>query len=155
MRVTPLDIHQKQFRKRSKGFDPQEVRAFLQLLRKEMEDLLRENATLKEEARKIKNQVKEFTNLEVAMRDTLIKGQDSVNTFRENAEKSAELHAQEARNKAEELLKEHQQNVVKIHEDISELKRIRKSFKEEMEQLIESSLAWFINEEGQAPPAGR
>lgn len=155
MRVTPLDILQKQFRKRYKGFDPQEVRAFFQLLRKEIEDLLRENAALKEEVRKIENEVKEYSDLEKALRDTLLNGQEFVNTFRENAERSAALHTQAARNKAEELLRGHQQNIVKIHEDISELKRIRKQFKEEMHQLIDSSLAWFHKDDRQAPPLRR
>jgi cell division initiation protein len=48
MRITPLDIQQKQFRMKFRGFDVEEVYAFLEIVREEMEDLLRENANLKE-----------------------------------------------------------------------------------------------------------
>ena len=42
MRITPLDIQQKQFSTRFKGFDMEEVDSFLELIREEMEELLRE-----------------------------------------------------------------------------------------------------------------
>ena len=44
MRITPLDIQQKQFPMKFRGFDVEEVYAFLEVIREEMEDLLRENA---------------------------------------------------------------------------------------------------------------
>ena len=50
MRITPLDIQQKQFATRLRGFDMEEVDSFLELIREEMEELLRENANLREEA---------------------------------------------------------------------------------------------------------
>jgi len=48
MRITPLDIQQKQFKMKLRGFDVEEVYGFLEIVREEMEDLLRENANLKE-----------------------------------------------------------------------------------------------------------
>lgn len=48
MRITPLDIQQKQFPMKLRGFDVEEVYAFLEVIREEMEDLLRENANLRE-----------------------------------------------------------------------------------------------------------
>jgi len=46
MRITPLDIQQKQFPMKFRGFDVEEVYAFLEVIREEMGDLLRENASL-------------------------------------------------------------------------------------------------------------
>ena len=48
MRITPIDIQQKQFPMKFRGFDVEEVYAFLEVVREEMEDILRENASLKE-----------------------------------------------------------------------------------------------------------
>lgn len=140
MRITPLDIQQKQFRKRYKGYDPDEVRAFMQLISGEVEEVRKENAALKEESRDIGNQLKEFNDLEVALRDTVIKAQEFVETYRANAVRNAELLQEEAELQAEEMLKEMQQKVVEIHREITELKGIRKHFKDEMTNLIESSL---------------
>jgi len=140
MRITPLDIQQKQFPKKMKGYDPEDVRSFLELVSGEFEELRKENAALKEEARGTGNQLKQFDELEVALRDTVIKAQEFVETYRANAHRSAELLQQEAEAQAEEMLKEMQLKVVEIHREITELKGIRKHFKEEMTLLIESSL---------------
>ena len=49
MRVTPLDIIQKQFTANRRGYEPDEVRAFLEEIRETMEDLLKENQRLREQ----------------------------------------------------------------------------------------------------------
>jgi len=140
MRITPLDIQQKQFRKRFKGYDPEEVHAFLQLVSGEVEEIRKEHAALKEEARAVGNQLNEFNELEVALRDTVIKTQEFVETYRANMARNAELLQRDAELKAEEMLKEVQKKIVKIHEEITGLKGIRKHFKEEMTKLIEGCL---------------
>lgn len=140
MRITPLDIQQKQFSKKYKGFDVDDVNSFLKLIREELEELQRENANLKEEARKIENQLNEYMNVEVSLRDTIIKTQEFVENYKTNAKKNAELIQTKAKSRADELLQEAQQKVVEIHEDITALKGIRKHFKEEMKKLIESCL---------------
>jgi len=73
MRITPLDIQQKQFATRFRGFDMEEVDSFLELIREELEELLRENANLREEARRFEKQLKEYKNIEMTLRDTLVK----------------------------------------------------------------------------------
>ena len=45
MRITPLDIQQKQFKVKLRGFDMEEVYSFLELVREELEELLKENIT--------------------------------------------------------------------------------------------------------------
>src|SRR4030065_84436 len=70
--ITPLDIQQKQFPMKFRGFDVEEVYAFLEVIRKEMEDLLRENASLKESAQRAENQIKEYKDMETTLRETLM-----------------------------------------------------------------------------------
>jgi cell division initiation protein len=140
MRITPLDIQQKQFATRLRGFDMEEVDSFLELIREEMEELLRENANLREEARRFEKQLKEYKNMEVTLRDTLVKTQELVEEYKTTAKKDAELLRKEAELQAEEILRGAQEKVVKIHEDITDLKGIRRHFKEEVRRLIESHL---------------
>jgi cell division initiation protein len=141
MRITPLDIQQKQFATRFRGFDMEEVDSFLELIREEMEELLRENANLREEARRFEKQLKEYKNIEVTLRDTLVKTQEMVEEYKSTAIKDAELVKKEAELKAEEIVRGAQERVVKIHEDITDLKGIRRHFKEEVRRLIESHLS--------------
>ncbi len=140
MRITPLDIQQKQFPVKFRGFDEEEVDSFLELVREEMEELLRENASLREEVKKNEKQLKEYKNIETTIRDTLIATQQMVEDYKNNAQKTAELLRKEAELKADTILKEAQEKVVKIHEDIADLKGVRMHFKEEVRRLIESHL---------------
>ena len=140
MRITPLDIQQKQFPMKFRGFDVEEVYAFLEVIREEMEDLLRENASLKENVQRLESQIKEHRDMETTLRETLMTAQQMVEDYKTNARKEAELVVKESELKADTILKEAQEKVIKIHEDIVDLKGIRRHFKEEIKRLVESHL---------------
>jgi cell division initiation protein len=140
MRITPLDIQQKQFKVKFRGFDMEEVYSFLEIIREELEELLKENTLLKERVTVLENQVEEYKKIEQSIRDTLMTAQQLVDEYKNNAKKEAELILKEAEIKAENIIKEAQDKVVKIHEDIVDLKGIRRHFKEEIKRLIESHL---------------
>jgi cell division initiation protein len=137
MRITPLDIQQKQFPMKFRGFDVEEVYAFLEVIREEMEELLRENASLKESAQRAENQIKEYRDMETTLRETLMTAQQMVEEYRTNARKEAELLLKEAELRADTIIKDAQEKVIKIHEDIVDLKGIRRHFKEELKRLID------------------
>ncbi|MDP2753965.1 MAG: DivIVA domain-containing protein [Nitrospirota bacterium] len=140
MRITPLDIQQKQFPMKFRGFDVEEVYAFLEVIREEMEDLLRENASLKESAQRAENQIKEYRDMETTLRETLLTAQQMVEDYKTNAKKEAELTVKEAELRADTLIKQAQEKVIKIHEDIVDLKGIRIHFKEELKRMVEGHL---------------
>ncbi|WP_353683764.1 DivIVA domain-containing protein [Thermodesulfovibrio sp. 3907-1M] len=140
MRITPLDIQQKQFKVKFRGFDMEEVYSFLEIIREELEELLKENSMLKEKVAILENQMEEYRKIEQSIRDTLMTAQKLVEDYKANAKKEAELIIKEAEIKAENIIKEAQEKVVKIHEDIVDLKGIRRHFKEEIKRLIESHL---------------
>ncbi|HLA50283.1 MAG TPA: DivIVA domain-containing protein [Thermodesulfovibrionia bacterium] len=138
MRITPLDIQQKQFPVKFRGFEEEEVDSFLELIREEMEELLRENASMREESKRLEKQLKEYKNIESTLKDTLVATQQMVEDYKNTAKKDAELIIKEAELKAEEIIKNAQEKVIKIHEDITDLKGVRRHFKEEVRRLIES-----------------
>lgn len=154
MRITPLDIQQKQFASKFRGFDMEEVDSFLELIREEMEELLRENANLREEAKRFEKQLKEYKSMEGTLRDTLIGTQQMVEEYRNNATKEADLIRKEAELRADEIIGNAQAKVVKIHEDITDLKGIRRHFKEEVKRLIQShmSMLEFDKERAEETP---
>ena len=140
MRITPLDIQQKQFPVKFRGFDVEEVYAFLEVIREEMEELLRENATLKENVHRAEIQMKEFRDMETTLKETLMTAQQMVDEYKTTARKEVELFLKDAEIKADHLIKEAQEKVIKIHEDIVALKGIRRHFKEELKRLIEGHM---------------
>ncbi len=146
MRITPMDIQQKQFPMKFRGFDVEEVYAFLEVVREEMEDLLRENANLKENVQRSENHIKEYKDMETTLRETLMTAQQMVEDYKTNARKEAELLLKEAELRADNMIKESQEKVIKIHEDIVDLKGIRRHFKEELKRLIESHLRMLAHD---------
>jgi len=140
MRITPLDIQQKQFPMRFRGFDVDEVYSFLELIREEIEELMRENSSLKEQLGRSDEQLQEYRRMETTLRETLMTAQQMVEDYKTNSRKEAELILREAELKADIMIKESQEKVVKIHEDIVDLKGIRRHFKEEIRRLIDSHL---------------
>src|SRR5207247_1918674 len=48
MKITPHDVQQQEFKSRLRGYDCEEVEAFLRTVSDAMEDLVKENAALKE-----------------------------------------------------------------------------------------------------------
>lgn len=140
MRITPLDIQQKQFPFKFRGFDIEEVYAFLELIKEEMEELLRENASTKEAAHRAEAQIKEFKDTESTLRETLITAQQMVEEYKTNSKKEAELLIKEAELNAETIIKDAQEQVISIHEDIVDMKGVRRHFKEELRRLIQNHL---------------
>ena len=138
MRITPLDIQNKHFRVKFRGFDVEEVGTFLELIREELEELLRENATLKDQLNRADEQVFQYRKMESTLRETLMVAQQMVEEYKANAKMEAELIKKAAELEAENIIKEAQEKVIKIHEDIVDLKGIRRHFKEEIKRLIEN-----------------
>ncbi|MEW6409716.1 MAG: DivIVA domain-containing protein [Nitrospirota bacterium] len=137
MKITPLDIQQKQFPLKFRGFDVEEVDSFLETVREEFEYLIRENNTLREEVERLKQRLEEYKESEESLKKTLVTTQQMVQEFRESAKKEAEILIKDAEMKAEKMLERAQTKAIKIHEDITDLKGIRKHFREEMKRLLD------------------
>lgn len=140
MRFSPIEIQQKQFSVKWRGFDMDEVYSFLEIVREELEELLRENASLKDKLQRAEDQLKEYAKLDATLRETLLTTQQMVEDYRKNAQREAEIIVKEAELRADEMIKQAQEKVIKIHEDIVDLKGVRRHFKEELKRLIESHL---------------
>ncbi|MCX7913703.1 MAG: DivIVA domain-containing protein [Thermodesulfovibrionales bacterium] len=136
--ITPNDIQSKQFRIKFRGFDMEEVSSFLEIIREDLEELLRENATIRDQLSRAEEQLNEYRKMESTLRETLIVAQQLAEQYKTNALKEAELIKREAEQEAERIIQSAQEKVIKIHEDIIDLKGIRRHFKEELKRLIES-----------------
>jgi cell division initiation protein len=64
-----------------------------------------------------------------------------VEEYQSTSKKDADLRIKEAELEADKLVQDAHNKVVKIHEDITDLKGIRRHFKEELKRLIESHMS--------------
>jgi len=136
--LTPLDIQQQKFKTRFRGFDIQEVDLFLDQMADAFEALLKENETLKEEIRRLQNEIQGYKNREDAFKRALLNSQKVIEQMKENAQKSAELIIAEAEVKAEKILNKAHNRLAQLHEDIAELKRQRLQIEVQIGSVIEA-----------------
>ncbi len=105
MRITPLDIIQKQFGDaRRGGYEPDEVREFLDQVRESMEALLRENQRLRDEVARRDNEIADLRGSEGDIKETLMLARRVSEDMGRKARHEADVIVGEARIEAEGLL---------------------------------------------------
>jgi len=145
MKITPLDIRQMQFPKGFRGYPPQEVDAFLETLAEEVEEVLRENATLRERLEEQTLTISELKKAEGALTDTLIMAQKAIENMKATAQKEGELIIRQAEIRAEEITQGAVRQVTQLQGELFNLRKQRDLFIEKMRSLIsgfEKTLQW-------------
>ncbi len=138
MKITPLDIQQQQFKIRFRGFDIREVDAFLEQMGGAFERVMSENASLREDIRRLKHESQGYKEREETFKRAMLNSQKVLEQMKKNAQKSAELVVAEAEVKAEKILNRAQNRLAQLHEDIAELKRQRMQIEVQIRSIIES-----------------
>ena len=138
MRITPHDIRQQQFSsKMLKGYDPQEVDAFLDDVAEDYEAVLKEVALLKEQIAAQEERARGVTERERTLQDTLVTTQRLVEEMKNNARREAELILREAELTGEKSLEASRTEEGRIRADIMALKRMRRQVSEELAATLE------------------
>ena len=106
MKITPIEIRQKSFEKHFRGFDCDEVNAFLQTMSREWERLMDENKELKIKLEGTEREVLKLREVEGSLYKTLKTAEDTGANVIEQAKFTADLHLKESQLKAEALINE-------------------------------------------------
>jgi cell division initiation protein len=138
MRITPHDIRQQQFTsKMFKGYDPQEVDAFLDDVAEDYEAVLKEAALLKEQMTAIEERSRGVAEREKSLQETLITTQRLAEEMKAAARREAELIVREAELRAEKVLEAVRGEEARIRTEIHALRRVRRQVFEEMTSTLE------------------
>lgn len=106
MKITPLEIRQKTFEKKLRGFDKDEVNAFLLSMSNEWERILDENKELRIKLDQAEKEVMKLREVESSLFKTLKTAEDTGANLIDQATKAAELHMKETEMNSEALLSE-------------------------------------------------
>ena len=104
MRITPLDILQKEFSSNKKGFDPDEVKAFLEEIRDTLEDVLKNNHDQKAEIQVRNREIAALKESENEIKETLLVAKKLTDDMSSQARREADLILGEARLEAQRVL---------------------------------------------------
>jgi len=143
---SPMEIQQMSFPIVKKGFDPEEVKAFLLSLSEQLEYLLKEREDLKSQVQNLSQQVSEFMKREQILKDTLLTAQKMSKEIKEQAEREAELTIKEAELSAEKISQQALQKLNTMDQGLKELKFLRQRYILDLEQMLER-LSNFLKEE--------
>ncbi|MEX2466732.1 MAG: DivIVA domain-containing protein [Gemmatimonadota bacterium] len=162
--LTPLDVRKKRgdFRKGMRGYDPQEVDNFLELVAERLEDLVRDNLQLRERMQSLERQVASQTDREEAVRDALVTAQELRTDIRETAQRDAEKVVEDARTEARRMIAEAEAEVRmrlrmaerqadKAVTTLGELERRRLRFLRSFRQMLEREMDVVEVEESRTP----
>ena len=137
MRLTPIDIRQQQFNvKMFRGFDPQEVDAFLEDVAEDYEAILRELALLREQVATHEERSRGVTDTEKTLKETLVTTQRLAEEMKEGARREGDLITREASLRGEKMLEEVRGEEARIRGDIQNLKRLRQELIEELRATV-------------------
>ncbi|HET9487055.1 MAG TPA: DivIVA domain-containing protein [Chryseosolibacter sp.] len=106
MRITPLEIRQKTFEKNFRGYEKEEVHAFLMTLSQEWERIVDENKELKFKFESLEREIQKLREVENSLYKTLKTAEDTGASVIEQSRKAAELHLRESQLKADQLMNE-------------------------------------------------
>jgi cell division initiation protein len=156
MKLTPLDLQQKTFRKvRFGGADEREVRLFLELCASEMEELNRKLHKQDEELRRRESRITDYKEREHLLQQTLTTAQRLSDEMRANTRKEAEILISDAELQAEKIIANAQSKRMQLIQEIDELKRARSGFVQQLAALVESHKALLDQVRGEPAPEAK
>ena len=156
MKVSPISIKKQEFNKSFRGYDPEEVQAFLDKLSDEFDELQKENNSLREALETANANLTEFRRIEKNLQDTLLKAQESSSKAIDSVKKQTGLMVKEAEIKANQILEKARENANEIRDAVIRLREERDLLISKLKAMIESQAHLFeikVKESGAETPA--
>ncbi|MHA6251367.1 DivIVA domain-containing protein [Oceanobacillus sp. CAU 1775] len=140
MPLSPLDIHNKEFTNKFRGFDEDEVNEFLDRVVKDYEIVIREKKALEEQVKQMEERLGHFTNIEETLNKSILVAQETAEDVRANAMKESKLIIKEAEKNADRIINEALSKSRRIAMDVEELKKQAKVFRTRLKMIVEAQL---------------
>ena len=152
MPITSLEIKDKTFSTKFRGFDPEEVDEFLDIVVRDYEDLVRNNHEMERHIRSLEERLSYFDEMKDSLSQSVLIAQDTAervkqaaqersNNIIQQAEQDAQRLLEEAKYKANEILRQATDNAKKVAVETEELKNKSRVFHQRLKSTIESQLA--------------
>jgi cell division initiation protein len=138
MNLTPLDIQKQTFSRKVKGYNPDEVRAYLHLIAEEIERLVRDVDRLARENAMLRDDLDDHSQRERILKDTLLSAQKVSEDVRATARKDAELIVKDAELLSERLVSQAMDRVADIEKAIQDMKIQRKAVRNKLQGTLDT-----------------
>lgn len=140
MKMTPLDVRHHKFGRSFHGLCPKEVSGFLEEVRVEWEELIRQNQKQQEEIDRLTRRLSEYQEKERILQETLLTVQKLSDDLKNSSQKEAEIMLSQAQLQADKILRQAHDRLTQVIDEINELKKQRAEFEAKMRGLIQGHL---------------
>lgn len=138
--LTPMDIHNKEFRRGFRGYSEEDVDAFMNNIAGDYEKVYREYCELKEKCDKLQDKLTQYEKMEATMNSTLMLAQQTAENVKVSAQKEADLILQEADNAKNKMLDETNMNLQVSRQELEKLKTQTNAFRAKCRAILTSQL---------------
>ena len=138
--ITPLDIENKEFKKGLRGYNENEVDSYLDEIKKEYENLYRENIELKDKLNALTEQIKRYKTIEETLKETLIVAQQTAEEVNASAQRKSSLIIDEAHHQAKKIVEQANNDVIQIKKDYENIRKEFVVFKGKFKSLLEDGI---------------
>lgn len=139
-RQTAMDIEKQEFKRKVRGYDPDDVRLYLKSVAEEVERLHLENGRIREEAGLLRAEIEGLRSREKTLQQTLVSAQGMAEEMKQRARADYELQIKQARLDAEQLLRAAQDELTQIETDILRSRLERETFETRLRSVIDQHL---------------
>jgi cell division initiation protein len=136
MKISPMDIQRQTFGRKVRGLDPDEVRAYLNIVAEEVAALQMERDQLHQEVQEVRSLLDEHRQRETILKNTLLMAQRVSEEVKENARKQADTVMKEAEIQADRLVELAQNRAHEVERGILDLRAHRTSLRTDIRALI-------------------
>ena len=123
MKLTPMDINNKEFKKVLRGYNSEEVDEFLDEVVENYEEVFKENSRLKESLSRSTEQIEHYEKIENTIQNTLLLAQNAAEQARENTQKEADIIIKSANDTAQKILDKSHSDVIQINDEYEKVKQ--------------------------------
>ena len=134
--VTPVDMRQAKFATAMRGFDRDEVSAFLLEAADGYEHALLENERLRQEIARLEASLSQYREMEGGLKSTLMSAQKVAEDMRENATQEAARIVKEAEGRAEMAIQKAQARLDDVQREIDGLRMKRREAEVSLGSLV-------------------
>jgi len=140
MALTPMEIHNKDFPRKFRGYDPDEVDQFLDMIVEDFEKLYKENIDNKEKYRLAKEKLDIYIAIEETLKETLVTAQKTAEDVVSNAQNKAELILRETEAEAFRLMQQGNERLLEKRIEQEELQKQLDVFRIRFKKLLEAEI---------------
>ena len=152
MALTSLDIRDKAFSTRFRGYDIDEVEEFLDIIVNDYEELIRENHEKEAKIRNLEERLIYFDEMKDSLSQSVLIAQDTAERVKQaaqersgnivqQAEQDAQRLLDRAKYKANDILRQATDNAKRVAVETEELKNKTRVFHQRLKSTIESQLS--------------